>query len=160
MAATLFIFGQTLMVCYIDMNRSIYGKAACMNLALTATVYLLEQDTDITDTIRILCNEKSLMLECFQADSALIEAVHNKAPACVIVANDKPYGQALGLLSSLNNEESTIPVIILGDHSDVASAVAGIKAGAIDYIEKPVIYGRLAEHFNQFTKQSAAVSMV
>ncbi|WP_330926885.1 response regulator [Candidatus Sororendozoicomonas aggregata] len=131
-----------------------------MNLALPTTVYLLEQDTDITETIRSLCEEKSLMLECFQTSSALINAVHKKAPACVIVANDKPCGQALGLLSTLNNEESTIPVIILGDHSDVASAVAGIKAGAIDYIEKPVIYGRLAEHFNQFIKQPVAMSLL
>ncbi len=131
-----------------------------MNLALTATVYLLEQDTDITETIRSLCDEKSLMLECFQTSSALIDAVHKRSPACVIVANDKPCGQALGLLSSLNDKESIIPVIILGDHSDIASAVAAIKAGAIDYIEKPVIYGRLAEHFNQFIKQPLSMSIL
>ena len=128
-----------------------------MNLATTATVYLLEQDTDITDTIRSLCEEKSLSLHCFQSDNELLKAIESTKPSCIIAANDRPTGQALNLLGLLGHREDKVPVIILGHHSDVASAVAAIKAGAIDYIEKPTIYGRLAEHFNQVARRSSAV---
>lgn len=120
-----------------------------MSLAKQATVYLLERDTGITDTIRSLCDEKSMVLECFESGHDLIHAVDGVYPACIVASNDEPIGQALSLMEALDTHHHDIPVIILGDHSDVSSAVAAIKAGAIDYIEKPVIYGRLAEHFNQ-----------
>ncbi|UYM15216.1 response regulator [Endozoicomonas euniceicola] len=126
-----------------------------MNLAKQAIVYLLEKDTSITDTIRSLCDEKSMMLECFDSGPELLRAVDGQVPACIVAADNVPVGQALTLAEALDTCHHDIPVIILGEHSDVSSAVAAIKAGAIDYIEKPVIYGRLAEHFNQALARTA-----
>ena len=123
-----------------------------MNLVIPFNVYLLEQDTDITETINTLCNEKSLLLHCFNSSNELLAAALSEQPSCIIAANKN--GQALSLMDELANHEQTVPVIILGDHNDVSSAVAAIKAGAIDYIEKPTIYGRLAEHLNQVIKTS------
>lgn len=125
-----------------------------MNLVSPFFVYLLEQDTDITTTIKNLCNEKSLQLHCFNSNDELLTAALSKQPSCIIAANNN--GQALSLMDQLTSLEQTMPVIILGDHNDVSSAVAAIKAGAVDYIEKPTIYGRLAEHLNQVMKYSAA----
>lgn len=128
-----------------------------MSLAKQATVYLLEKDTGITDTIRSLCDEKSMLLECFESDQELLHAVEGSNPVCIVAANDEPTGQALALMVALDSQHQDIPVIILGGHNDVSSAVAAIKAGAIDYIEKPVIYGRLAEHFNQAMARTASL---
>ena len=120
-----------------------------MTLASQSFVYLLEQDTEITQTIRTLCEEKSLQLLCFESSQALLAAIQQATPSCIISANDSPYGQALNLMGELAANDQTIPVIILGEHNDVYGAVAAIKAGALDYIEKPVVYGRLAENLNQ-----------
>ena len=120
-----------------------------MTLASQPFVYLLEQDTDMTKIIRSLCEKKSLQLLCFESGPALMAALKDQSPSCIISANDCPQGQALSLMKELNHNSQNIPVIILGDHNDVYSAVAAIKAGALDYIEKPVIYGRLAENLNQ-----------
>lgn len=141
---------------------SLYRKAAHMNLVTPAAVYLLEQDADTTDTIRCLCDEKSLSLRCFQSESELMNAMESVQPLCIIAADDQPTGQALELLTLLKRrgKQKQVPVIILGHHSDVAGAVAAIKAGAIDYIEKPVIYGRLAEHFSQVLKRSPSIRPV
>ena len=127
-----------------------------MNLATQFLVYLLEKDTEITKIIHKLCNEKSLQLHCFDSDNELLDAVKAEQPSCIISANDQPKGQALSLMDELASHELEIPVIILGGHNDVASAVAAIKAGALDYIEKPTIYGRLAENLNQVMKGSAS----
>ncbi|WOG26475.1 response regulator [Endozoicomonas sp. 8E] len=124
-------------------------KAAPMSLATKATVYLLEQDTNVTDTIRGLCDEKSMLLKCFSNSSELLMAMQAIKPDCIIAENEKESKEAIKLLEALNEGEHDIPVIVLGHHNDVHTAVAAIKAGAVDYIEKPVIYGRLAEHFNQ-----------
>ncbi|MCW7554009.1 response regulator [Endozoicomonas gorgoniicola] len=129
-----------------------------MNLAKQAIVYLLEKDTSITDTIRSLCDEKSMMLECFDSGPELLRAIDLQVPACIVAADNVPVGHALTLMEALDACHQDIPVIILGEHSDVSSAVAAIKAGAIDYIEKPVIYGRLAEHFNQALARTALTS--
>lgn len=126
-----------------------------MNLATEFLVYLLEKDTEVAKTVHDLCHEKSLQLHCFDSDNALLDAVHNEQPSCIISANDQPKGQAISLMLELDSHEQKIPVIILGGHNDVAGAVAAIKAGAIDYIEKPVIYGRLSENLNKVIKSSA-----
>ncbi|MDD7805255.1 MAG: response regulator [Endozoicomonas sp. (ex Botrylloides leachii)] len=132
-----------------------------MSLATTASVYLLEQDTGIADTVRNLCAEKSLTLKRFKSTKDLLVAMTATAsPACVIAANDQPTGQALEILEKLEIQKPEVPVIILGHHSDIASAVAVIKAGAIDYIEKPRIYGRLAEHLNQFIKRCTSLNLM
>ena len=123
-----------------------------MSLAKKATVYLLEHDTGITDTIRGLCNEKAMQLKCFSSKHELLGAVEGQAPMCIVAANDQPDGQAIRLLEDLDGQYLQVPVIILGGHSDVSAAVAAIKAGAVDYIEKPIVYGRLAEHFSQISK--------
>ncbi|MDP0562502.1 MAG: response regulator [Candidatus Endonucleobacter sp. (ex Gigantidas childressi)] len=127
-----------------------------MNLRTTATIYLLEPDAGTTKTIRSLCAEKALSLHCFQSDDELMKAMEFTQPSCVIVAMDKPMRGALYLLTSLITRGGQVPVIMLGLHSDIASAVKAIRAGAIDYIEKPTIYGRLAEHLNNIIKYSSS----
>lgn len=128
--------------------------AAFMNLALHCLVYLLEQDSVTTEAIRLLCQKKSLKLVCFRSAPELMEAVKADQPSCIIAANDHPHGQALALMKGLASENKQVPVIILGHHNDVTSAVAAIKAGALDYIEKPTIYGRLAERLNAVSKNT------
>lgn len=127
-----------------------------MNLATQFLVYLIEKDTDITKVIRDLCDEKSLQLRCFNSSDELLDAVQNHKPSCIITANDRPNGQALNLMDKLANQKQEVSVIILGVHNDVTSAVAAIKAGALDYIEKPTVYGRLAENLNQIMKRSVS----
>lgn len=123
-----------------------------MNLANHCSVYLLEQDSGTAETIRNLCLEKSLKLTCFSSLLELLNAVKSDQPSCIIAANDQPRGQALNLMQDLAIENHQVPVIILGHHNDLTSAVAAIKAGAVDYIEKPTIYGRLAEQLNAVAK--------
>ncbi|KEQ19772.1 response regulator [Endozoicomonas numazuensis] len=134
-------------------------KAVPMSLATKVTVYLLEQDTNVTDTIRSLCDEKSMLLECFNNNRDLLTAMQDVTPDCIIAANEKESKEALQLLEALNEGEHNIPVIVLGHHNDLHTAVAVIKAGAVDYIEKPVIYGRLAEHFNQIISREIAAAV-
>ncbi|PJE80785.1 Response regulator protein TodT [invertebrate metagenome] len=122
-----------------------------MNHTYDTAVYLFEQDSGISGTIAQLCEEKSIGLHRYHSEEELVLAIQEQKPFCIILASDVPKTNTLMLLEKLKK----IPVIILGKHSDVSSAVATIKAGAIDYIEKPVVYGRLAEHFNQLLKQLA-----
>ncbi|MGB0361122.1 MAG: response regulator [Endozoicomonas sp.] len=126
-----------------------------MNPALTYSIYLLEQDYNVTDIVRNLCKEKSLALTSFNCPLELMSAIKAIQPCCIIAANNEPFGQALDLMENLATERHQIPVIILGDHNDIHSAVTAIKAGAIDYIEKPTIYGRLAEQLNRVVTQRA-----
>lgn len=120
-----------------------------MTRTSTPAIFLLEQDASVADSIRTLCHKKLLSLASFDSCDSLLKALETDTPSCIIVANDQPTGQALTLMSHLNEQEHDVPVIILGSHNDIHSAVASIKAGALDYIDKPVIYGRLVERLTQ-----------
>ena len=122
-------------------------------MATNEVVYLLEQDCETKKTIRGLCDEKSLHLKEFNQPSDLISAIQDQTPGCIVAASEEQEEQILELVKHVADCAMGIPVVILGHHNDLNTAVAVIKLGAVDYIEKPVIAGRLAEHFNQIIPQ-------
>ncbi len=122
-------------------------------MAINDLVYLLEQDNEIKETIRGLCDEKSLHLKVFHQHNELLSAIKNLTPGCIVVASEEQGDRVLELVRHISENAKGVPVVVLGTHNDLNTAVAVIKLGAVDYIEKPVISGRLAEHFNQIALQ-------
>lgn len=92
-------------------------------------------------------------MKSFDSMQTLIDALNSEVPAILIASssadNVENSSSTLLDIKAINNE---LPIIVLGDPSDLNGAVTAIKAGAIDYIEKPVISGRLKEHFRQLIR--------
>ena len=72
------------------------------------------------------------------AESYLLEAARAR-PACLIVDILLPGMSGLELLRRLRDANSDVPVILLADESDVPTAVAAMREGATDFIEKPYV---------------------
>ena len=118
-----------------------------------ATVFLLEQDTATTHTISEICEGQQLGLKSFESTQSLLQALGNEQPFILITSStaDKT-DRNLESLQDIRAAQHDLPIVVLGDPSDLNGAVTAIKAGAIDYIEKPVISGRLREHFRQLIR--------
>ena len=117
------------------------------------TVFLLKQDTATTHTISEICESQEINVKSFDSTQALIKALGSEAPFILIASSsaDSVDKSSMSLqdIKAIKNE---LPIIVLGDPSDLNGAVTAIKAGAIDYIEKPVFSGRLKEHFRQLIR--------
>jgi FixJ family two-component response regulator len=95
-------------------------------------------EADATDR-RTLCSLlSSLDADVQDYDSAeSYLASHVAALGCLITDMTLPGMSGLDLLRLLRTEHAAPPVILLGEESDVSAAVAAMREGAVDFIEKP-----------------------
>jgi two-component system CheB/CheR fusion protein len=68
---------------------------------------------------------------------AFLAAPRPSGDACLVVDMRLPGMDGLGLLAKLAAEGSRTPAIVLTGHGDAATAIAAMRAGAVDFIEKP-----------------------
>ena len=117
-----------------------------MSINTSPCVFLLEYDQSIAQIINNLCSRANLMLCHFQSWDLLESQLHTQTPCCLIISTTQDDSDTKARISHITDTHNHLPVIVLGQSQNLTEAVASIKAGAIDYIEKPVITGRLAQH--------------
>ena len=119
-----------------------------MSAVQESYVFLLENDQNITSTIDSLCEKGQLTLHCFQSWEDLNSSLAFRTPNCLIMSDTIGNDNTTDRISHITSKHTDLPVIILGQQHNLLSAVASIQAGAIDYIEKPAVSGRLAAHIS------------
>lgn len=104
------------------------------------TVSVVERDPAVRDGLRALFSTLDVQVHVFDCAEAFLEGLKEDAiPICIITGVDLPRLSGLDLLDQLAERGIKIPTIMLADHSDVPMAVRAIRAGAIDFIEKPFV---------------------
>jgi len=100
-------------------------------------VHIVDDDKAIRDSLALLM--KSIGYESMSYDSAeiFLNEADLYAPGCLIVDIRMQGISGLELQLLLNNKGIKMPVIIITGHGDVPMAVQAMKAGAIDFLEKP-----------------------
>jgi FixJ family two-component response regulator len=119
-------------------------------------VYLVDDDDALRDALRFLLESAGYSAETF-ADAAQFLALPGLAPgACLILDVRMPGMSGIELQRELARRGSTLPVIFLTAHGDVPMAVAAVKQGAFDFIEKPFEEARLLQLVEAALKLDAA----
>ena len=81
----------------------------------------------------------------FETGVAFLDFPSPEAGACVLLDIKMPGVDGLEVQRLLNERRVSLPVIIVTGHGDISMAVQAMRAGAIDFIEKPVMRDRLLE---------------
>jgi two-component system, LuxR family, response regulator FixJ len=101
-------------------------------------VCLVDDDNDVLDALRLYLQTKGLQVQCFRSGEAFLEGLKSGvAPACLVTDVRMPGMSGLELQQELCHRAVSFPIILITGHGEVAMAVAAIKAGALDFIEKP-----------------------
>ena len=99
-------------------------------------VHIVEDDESVRDSVQALLESEGIAVRTY--DSAPAFLVHaDEARGCVLTDIQMPGMDGLRLQDRLNELGLGIPVVIMTGHGDVRLAVRAMKAGAIDFIEKP-----------------------
>lgn len=102
-----------------------------------AVVHLVDDDEDVRRALAFLLATAGLEVRVYKSAAALLENFDTAQSGCVVSDVRMPGMDGIQLLRHLRKKGVTLPVIIMTGHADVALAVGAMKAGAVDFIEKP-----------------------
>jgi FixJ family two-component response regulator len=103
-----------------------------------ARVYVLDDDPSfVRSTVRLL-QAWNLAAEGFTSPTTFLAREPGDAPACVLVDLRMPEMSGLAVQRALLATPRKLPVVFLSGHADVQAGVEAMKAGAVDFLRKPV----------------------
>jgi two-component system response regulator FixJ len=105
-------------------------------MSAASLVSVVDDDAAVRDSMRVLLESAGFMVKVYaSADSFLAD---DPAQGGCLITDIRMLGMdGLGLQEEIARREIKLPIIIMTGHGDVALAVRAMKAGAIDFIEKP-----------------------
>ena len=115
------------------------GSAAAAN---QATVCIVEADAAERTALTHLLGHLPIPVSSFGSAEELLDVIDATDCRVLIAELKLPGNSGLELLAEMNARGRLVPTILLSEDSDVGTAVNAMRAGAADFIEKPVI-GRI-----------------
>jgi two-component system response regulator FixJ len=100
-------------------------------------VHLVDDDEDVRRALAFLLGTAGLAVKVYESASAFLEKCEDLQSGCVVSDVRMPGIDGVELLRHLRQRRARMPVVIMTGHADVSLAVAAMKEGAVDFIEKP-----------------------
>ncbi len=100
-------------------------------------VHVVDDDAAIRDSLAFLLETAGLTVRCYPSGPALLEHAGELEPGCIVTDVRMPEMSGLELVAKLKDLHVQHPIIVLTGHADVALAVTAMKAGVLDFLEKP-----------------------
>jgi len=100
-------------------------------------VWIVDDDEAVCDSLQLLLKTIGLESRSFPDGKSFLEAADDSRPGCVVVDLRMPGMSGLELQEALHQKRSMLPVIFITGHGTVDSAVHAMRAGAIDFLQKP-----------------------
>lgn len=101
-------------------------------------VLIVDDDEEIRCALRELLLSVGIDTCCFGSTQELLHADLPERPGCLILDVRMPGASGLDLQQHLASNGNTRPIIFLTGHGDIAMTVKAMKAGAVDFLTKPV----------------------
>jgi len=101
------------------------------------TVFVVDDDEVVCQSLSFLIEDVGLNVQTYGAAQDFLDAYDPGQPGCLVVDVRMPGMSGLELQSRLAEQGIGLPVIVITGHADVLMAVDAMKAGAVDFIEKP-----------------------
>ena len=102
-------------------------------------VGVIDPDPVARSGLRTLLHGLGIDVSTFDSAESYLLAANGRHLSCLIVDLLLPGMSGLELLRRLRSAGNDVPVILLADESDVPTAVAAMREGATDFIEKPYV---------------------
>jgi two-component system, LuxR family, response regulator FixJ len=102
------------------------------------TVFVVDDDAAVRRGLRFMLRAAGYSVEAFPSAPAFLEDYDPRQAGCLLLDVQMPRMSGLELQQRLNLRGWRVPVIFVTGHGTVPLAIAAMKAGAFDFIEKPL----------------------
>lgn len=100
-------------------------------------IYLVDDDEALRDSLVWLLESQGFKVAAFASGEDFLKAWRPDFNGCLLLDVRMPGISGLELHERLKAQYCTLPIIFITGHGDVPMAVAALKKGAVDFIEKP-----------------------
>lgn len=105
-------------------------------MATELLVHVVDDDDAVRDSLAFLLQTDGLNVRTYESPLELLATV-GPISGCVVTDVRMPGMNGLELIRRLRETGATVPVVVMTGHADVPLAVEAMKAGVVDFIEKP-----------------------
>ena len=124
----------------------------------TPILFVVDDDSQVRAGIREFLEVEGHRVEDYETAEAFLHAYRPGQEGCLLVDAYLPGMSGIDLLRGLQERGDGLPTIMITGSSDVPMAVAAMKAGALDFIEKPVARGELFASITRALEQAQDTS--
>ncbi len=120
-------------------------------------IFVVDDEPAVRETLSMVLTARGYEVVCFEDGAALLAVARSRTPACILLDVHIPGKSGLDVLKELHGEDYPAPIFMISGQGDIAMAVAAIKNGALDFIEKPFrgneIVSRLDEAIEAYARR-------
>ena len=106
--------------------------------ATVSTVFVIDDDPEVRKALTALVAQEGINVESFENAEAFLAACRPVPRSCAIVDMRMPGLNGMELQAELSRRGMPLPIIFLTGYGDIPTSVRAIKAGAVDFLSKPV----------------------
>jgi len=129
----------------------------------TPMIFLIDDHASVRDALSEMLGVLGYSVKAYESADSFLAIIDERQPGCIVADVRMPGTDGIGLVRELARRAIAMPVVLISGHADVPMAVAAIKSGAQDFIEKPVddrqlvaaINRALARNFEQLDSRRA-----
>ena len=102
-----------------------------------ATVFVVDDNVGVRKSLRALLESAGLAVETYASGEEFLAAYDPERPGCLVLDVRLRHSSGLDLQDDLRRRKAMLPIIVLTGHGDVPTSVRALKAGAVDFLQKP-----------------------
>ena len=121
-----------------------------------ATVFIVDDDEAVRDSIYELASSVGLKAETYRSALEYLESFDPSRHGCLVLDVRMARMSGLALRDRLNEMGATVPIVFISAHGDIGMAVQAVKAGAVDFVQKPYHEQQLLDAINEALARDAA----
>ena len=121
-------------------------------------VFIVDDDEAVRDSLEALLVAKGHRVDAYASGDEFLAAYRPDFRGCALVDLRMPGIDGIGVIERLKARGSKLPVVVVTGHGDVPLAVKAMKAGAIDFIEKPYNNQTILDTVRQALARAGAAS--
>jgi FixJ family two-component response regulator len=122
--------------------------------SLTPIVFVIDDDISVRGSLEVLIGREGFQAETFESAQEFLARPRPLVPSCLILALSCSDANGLEVQKRLARERPEMPIIVISGCGDVPTTVQAMKAGAADFLMKPLSSGVLMSAIRQSLDRS------
>ena len=113
------------------------GAEEACHMTAEATVFVVDDNVGVRKSLRALLESAGLAVETYASGEEFLAAYDPERPGCLVLDVRLRHSSGLDLQDELRRRKAMLPIIVLTGHGNVPTSVRALKAGAVDFLQKP-----------------------